>query len=124
MYGTALLPYPATFDSAEGKAFADGYRQLYHKEPDYLGQFGYVQGMLLFEAIARAADKGTLASGGIAEELRKTDRDTLIGRVQFSANGDNPHFVHRMGQHQDKKVVIVWPKQHATGAKVYPGVPW
>ncbi len=124
VYGTALLPYPATFDSPEGKAFADGYRHLYRKEPDYLGQFGYVQGMLLFEAIARAADKGTLAKGGIAEELRKTDRDTLIGRVQFSANGDNPHFVHRMGQHQDRKVVIVWPRQHATGAKVYPGVPW
>lgn len=124
VYGTALLPFPATFDSADGKAFADTYRQLYRKEADYLGQFGYVQGMLLFEAIARAADKGTLAKGGIAEELRKTDRVTLIGRVQFSANGDNPHFVHRMGQHQDKKIVIVWPKQHATGARVYPGVPW
>ncbi|GAB2844528.1 ABC transporter substrate-binding protein [Pseudoduganella ginsengisoli] len=124
VYGTALLPFPATFDTADGKAFSDAYRHLYHKEPDYLGQFGYVQGMLLFEAIARAADKGTLAKGGIADELRKTDRETLIGRVQFAANGDNPHFVHRMGQHQDKKVVIVWPKQHATGAKVYPGVPW
>lgn len=124
VYGTALLPFPATFATSEGKAFADTYRRLYRKEPDYLGQFGYVQGMLLFEAIARAADKGTLAKGGIADELRKTDRDTLIGRVQFSANGDNPHFVHRMGQHQDKKIVIVWPKQQATGRMVYPGVPW
>jgi branched-chain amino acid transport system substrate-binding protein len=124
VYGTALLPFPTTFETPEGKAFSDAYRQLYHKEPDYLGQFGYVQGMLLFEAIARAADKGTVAKGGIADEMRKTDRETLIGRVQFSPNGDNPHFVHRMGQHQDKKVVIVWPKQHATGTKVYPGVPW
>ncbi|MBY0240346.1 MAG: ABC transporter substrate-binding protein [Burkholderiaceae bacterium] len=124
VYGTALLPFPASFESADGKAFADTYRQLYRKQADYLGQFGYVQGMLLFEAIARAFDQGTLAKGGIADELRKTDRETLIGRVQFAANGDNPHFVHRMGQHQDKKIVIVWPKQHATGAKHYPGVPW
>ncbi|MES2118832.1 MAG: ABC transporter substrate-binding protein [Pseudomonadota bacterium] len=124
VYGTALLPFPATFETADGKAFADGYRQLYKKEPDYLGQFGYVQSMLLFEAIARAADKGTVKKGGIAEELRKTDRDTLIGRVQFGANGDNPNFVHRMGQHQDKKIVIVWPKEQATGKPVYPGLPW
>ncbi|AVR97433.1 ABC transporter substrate-binding protein [Pseudoduganella armeniaca] len=124
VYGTALLPYPATFTSADGKAFADTYRQLYKKEPDYLGQFGYVQSMLLFEAIARAADKGSVAKGGIAEELRRTDRDTLIGRVQFGPNGDNIHFSHRMGQHQGKNIVIVWPPQHATGKMAYPAVPW
>jgi branched-chain amino acid transport system substrate-binding protein len=124
VFGTALLPYPAVFDSADGKTFADTYKQLYKKEPDYLGQFGYVQSMLLFEAIARAADKGTLKKGGIADEMRKTDRETLIGRVQFGANGDNINFVHRMGQHQDKKIVIVWPKANATGKTAYPAVPW
>ena len=124
VYGTALLPFPAHFDTADGKAFADAYKALYKKEPDYLGQFGYVQSMLLFEAIARAADKGTVKKGGVAEELRKTDRDTLIGRVQFGANGDNPNFVHRMGQHQGKNIVIVWPKETATGSMVYPGLPW
>jgi branched-chain amino acid transport system substrate-binding protein len=124
VYGTALLPFPATFETADGKAFADTYKALYKKEPDYLGQFGYVQATLLFEAIARAADKGIIKKDGIAEELRKTDRDTLIGRVQFGANGDNPNFIHRMGQHQDKKIVIVWPKESATGKAVYPGVPW
>ncbi|KQW93387.1 branched-chain amino acid ABC transporter substrate-binding protein [Massilia sp. Root418] len=124
VFGTALLPYPATFDTADGKAFSETYKQLYKKEPDYLGQFGYVQSMLLFEAIARAADKGTVKKGGIAEEMRKTDRDTLIGRVQFAANGDNPNFVHRMGQHQDKQIVIVWPKAAATGKIAYPAVPW
>ncbi|GGE77266.1 amino acid ABC transporter substrate-binding protein [Massilia psychrophila] len=124
VYGTALLPFPAQFKTADGKAFADAYKALYKKEPDYLGQFGYVQSMLLFEAIARAADKGTLKKGGVAEEMRKTDRETLIGRVQFSANGDNLNFVHRMGQHQDKKIVIVWPKETATGKLAYPATPW
>lgn len=124
VYGTALLPFPATFDTADGKAFAEAYKALYKKEPDYLGQFGYVQSMLLFEAIARAADKGTVKKGGIAEELRKTDRDTLIGRVQFGANGDNLNFVHRMGQHQGKNIAIVWPPRSATAKMVYPGKPW
>ena len=124
VFGTALLPFPAEFKSADGKAFSDAYKLLYKKEPDYLGQFGYVQSMLLFEAMARAADKGSLKKGGVAEELRKTDRDTLIGRVQFGANGDNPNFVHRMGQHQDKKIVIVWPRENATGKLAYPALPW
>jgi branched-chain amino acid transport system substrate-binding protein len=124
VYGTALLPFPATFEMADGKTFADTYKTLYKKEPDYLGQFGYVQSMLLFEAIARAADKGTVKKGGVAEELRKTDRDTLIGRVQFAANGDNLNFVHRMGQHQGKNIAIVWPKESATAKMVYPGLPW
>jgi branched-chain amino acid transport system substrate-binding protein len=124
VYGTALLPFPATFDTADGKAFAAAYKALYKKEPDYLGQFGYVHSMLLFEAIARAADKGTIKKGGVAEELRKTDRETLIGRVQFGANGDNLNFVHRMAQHQGKNIVIVWPASNATGKMVYPGKPW
>ncbi|WP_158897969.1 ABC transporter substrate-binding protein [Burkholderia sp. L27(2015)] len=124
VYGTALLPFPAEFRSADGRAFADTYKRLFNKEPDYLGQFSYVQSMLLFEAIARAADKGTLKQSGVADEMRKTDRDTLIGRVQFSADGDNPNFTQRMGQHQSGKIVIVWPKDAATGKMNFPGVPW
>ena len=124
VYGTAFLPYPAEFKSADGKAFNDAYQKLYQKEPDYLGQFGYVQATLLFEALARAADKGTLKKNGVIDEMNKTDRQTLIGRVKFSANGDNPNFSHRMGQHQNGKVVIVWPKEEATGKANFPGVPW
>lgn len=124
VYGTAVLPFPAEFKTADGKSFNEAYQKLYKKEPDYLGQFGYVQSMLLFEAIARAADKGTLKKNGVAEEMRKTDRETLIGRVQFSSNGDNLNFSHRMGQHQGSKIVIVWPKEDATGKVNFPGVPW
>lgn len=124
VYGTALLPYPVEFRTEDGKLFSDTYQRLYNKEPDYLGQFGYIQSMLLFEAIARAADAGTINDGGVATELRNTDRDTLIGRVQFNEQGDNPNFVHRMAQHQDGKIVIVWPEQDATGQKNYPAVPW
>jgi len=124
VYGTAFLPYPAEFKSADGRAFNDAYQKLYQKEPDYLGQFGYVQATLLFEAMARSADKGTLKKNGVIDEMSKTDRQTLIGHVKFGANGDNPFFSHRMGQHQGGKVVIVWPKEEATGKANFPGVPW
>ncbi len=125
VYGTALLPVPAEFTTAEGKEFSETYHRLYNKEPDYIGQFGFVQSLLLFEAMARAADAGTLNKGGIAAEMSKTKRQTLIGLVQFDEKGDNPHFTHRMGQHQaGGKVAIVWPKDHATAKMVFPGVPW
>ena len=68
--------------------------------------------------------QGTLKKDGVAEEMRKTDRDTLIGRVQFGANGDNLNFTHHMGQHQGDKVAIVWPKAAATNKMNYPAVPW
>ena len=124
VYGTALLPYPAEFKTTEGREFADTYKKIYNKEPDYLGQFGYVQSMLLFEAIARAADAGTLKTGGLPAELRKSDKETLIGRVKFDDKGDNPFFSHRMGQHQSGKVAVVWPKDSATGKMNFPAVPW
>lgn len=124
VFGTALLPFPAQFKTAEGKAFGAAYQRLYKRDPDYLGLFGYVQSMLLFEALARVADRGAVTRGGVADELRKTDRVTLIGRVRFDANGDNPHFTHRMAQHQGRAIVIVWPPESATGASAYPARPW
>ena len=122
--GTSLLPFPVDYKQAEGKLFADTYRKMFNKDVDYLAQFGYVKAQLLFEAIARAADNGSLKKGGLADEVRKTNKETLIGRVQFDANGDNPNFRHRMGQHQDGRIVIVSPKAEATGPIVWPGLPW
>jgi branched-chain amino acid transport system substrate-binding protein len=125
VYGTAFLPFPTEFATEEGKVFAATYQRLFSKEPDYVGQFGYVQGLALFEAIERAHKAGTLKQpGGLAAELRRTDRETLIGRLQFDEGGDNPNFVQRMGQHQDGKIVIVWPKDAASGPMRFPAVPW
>lgn len=124
VYGTAMLPFPAVFSTPEEKDFAETYKRLFNKEPDYLGQFGFVQSQLLFEAILRSYKKGTLAKGGIADELSKTDTETLIGRVTFDKTGDNSLFQHRMGQHQEGKIVLVWPNKNANGKMNYPGVPW
>lgn len=124
VYGTSTLSFPAEFNTPEEKEFADTYKRLFDKEPDYLGIFGYVQSMLLFEAAAKAADAGTIGQGGIADELRKARTDTLIGPVEFDATGENVNFTHRMGQHQDGKVVLVWPSDAATGQPIFPSVPW
>jgi branched-chain amino acid transport system substrate-binding protein len=122
--GTALLPFPVEYKTPEGKQFADTYKKMFNKDVDYLAQFGYVKAVLLFEAIARAADNGSLKKGALSDELRKTNRDTLIGKVTFDANGDNPNFQHRMGQHQNGKIAIVSPASQATAPIKFPGLPW
>ena len=125
VYGTASMPDPPVYTSAEGQEFAAEYEALFDKNPDYVAQFGYVQSQLLFDAILRAHETGRLDEpGAIAEEMRQIDQSTLIGRVAFNAQGDNPHFTHRMGQHQSGNVVLVWPDSAATGEMKYPGVPW
>ena len=124
VYGTSMLPYPAQFTKPEAKMFADTYQKLYGKFADYLGQFGYVQTRLLLQAVVRAQNAGTLGKDGLADELRKTDEETLIGRVKFNQNGDNPEFAQRMGQHQGDKVVLVWPADAATGKMIFPATPW
>jgi branched-chain amino acid transport system substrate-binding protein len=125
VYGTSTLPYPPKFSAPAAQKFAAVYKELYGKSSDYLGVFGYVQTTLLLDAMLRAEEAGTLDKpGGLAEELRKTDTKTLIGRVKFSEGGDNPAFTHRMGQHQKDEVVLVWPADEATGKMVYPAKPW
>lgn len=124
VYGTAMMAFPAEFRTAEGKEFEQTYKKLYKKEPDYLAQFGYVQALVLFEAIKRTDEKGAAVKSGLADELRKTDRKTLLGRVTFDARGENPNFSQFMGQHQNGKIVIVWPKEEANGKMNFPAVPW
>ncbi|WP_168791332.1 ABC transporter substrate-binding protein [Paraburkholderia aromaticivorans] len=125
VYGTTFTPDPPMYRTAEGQEFASLYRDRYKKEPDYLVQFGFVQTELLFEAIMRSYKAGTLKQkNGIADELRKTDRETLVGHVRFDATGDFDQFAYRMGQHQNGKIAIVWPKEYATANMNYPAVPW
>jgi branched-chain amino acid transport system substrate-binding protein len=122
--GTSTLSWPAEFTTPEAKEFAETYQRMFNKSPDYLGIFGYVQSKLLFEAAAHAQDAGTIDKGGIAEELRKTDTTTLAGKLRFDETGDNAEFSHRMGQHQNGKVALVWPADAATGKINFPKVPW
>lgn len=123
--GTSTLPYPVAFTDPEAQEFAKVYKELHKKAPDYLGVFGYVQTKLLLDAMLRADEAGTLKQpGGIAAELRKSAAETLIGPVRFDEHGDNPEFTHRMGQHQGKQVVLVWPEKAATGPVKFPATPW
>ena len=122
--GTSFLPFPVEVKSEEGRKFAAAYQDMYKKEIEYLATLSFVETTLLCEAIQRAAEAGTLDKGGLADEMRKTDRETMLGRVQFDQTGDNPNFALSMGQHREGKIVLVSPKSAATGDIAYPALPW
>lgn len=122
--GTTPLPYPVDVKDEEGKRFVAGFKAMFNKDIDYAATLSFVKTMVLCEALARAADAGTLKSGGLAEEVRKTSRSSPLGPIVFDAVGDNPNFTLSMGQHQEGKIVLVSPAEQATGKIAYPGLPW
>ncbi|TDT90371.1 MULTISPECIES: ABC transporter substrate-binding protein [Azorhizobium] len=122
--GTSFLPYPVEVKSPEGQKFAATYKEMFNKDIEYLASLSFVETTLLCEAIQRAATAGTLDKGGLVDEMRKTDRETLLGRLQFDQTGDNPNFALSMGQHRDGKIVLVSPKSAATAEIAYPALPW
>ncbi len=122
--GATFLPFPVEMKSEEGQRFSKAYKKMFGKEVEYGPVLSFAMTMVLCEAIVRAGDAGTLARGGLPDELRRTDRPSIVGRIQFDATGDNPYFSLSMAQHQAGKVVLVWPKEAATGTLIYPGLPW
>lgn len=125
VFGPALLPYPVEMNNDEGKEFVAAFRKMFNKEPDYLAEYGFVQSQLMFTAAVRAADKGTLKTGGVSDEVRKASLDTLMGKMQFDDKGDVIGPVAMpMAQHQKGKVAIVWPKAAANAPMSFPAVPW
>jgi branched-chain amino acid transport system substrate-binding protein len=122
--GTSFLPFPVAVKDEEGRRFAEAYRQAYGKDIEYLSTLSFVETTILAEAIAKAAEAGTLKSGGLPETLRATDRRTLLGPVKFDATGDNPLFSLAMGQHRSGQIVLVSPPAAATGPISYPALPW
>ena len=123
--GFVMLSHPVDVRNKEAKEYHETFQKLYKRDgDDSAAQWGFVQTLIMCEAIKRADEKGTLAKGGLVAELRKTNRDSMLGRIKFDATGDNPAFVTRVGQVQDGKIPVVWPKNAANSQVRFPAVPW
>lgn len=123
--GFVMLPHPVDTRNREAKEYTETFRRLYKRDgDDSAAQWGYVQALILCEAIKRADEKGTLAKGGLVPEMRRTNRDSMLGRIRFDETGDNPDFLTRVGQVQKGKIPVVWPKDQANGKVIYPAVSW
>lgn len=125
IFGFVMLPNPIDTSNREAKEYHETFKKLYKRDgDDSAAQWGYVQALIMCEAIKRADEAGTLAKGGLVDELRKTNRESMLGTIKFDETGDNSAFMTFVGQVQNGQIPVVWPKGVANATPVYPGVPW
>lgn len=123
--GFVMLPHPVDMKNKEAKEYHETFRKIYKRDgDDSAAQWGYVQTLIMCEAIKRAAEKGAVTKTSVVAEMRKTSRNTMLGHVKFDETGDNPAFITRVGQVQQGKIPVVWPKKDANAAVKFPAISW
>jgi branched-chain amino acid transport system substrate-binding protein len=98
------------------KKFFSDFQAKYQKNPSTDAAYAFISGNILQHAIERA---GTLDREQIAETLRKTKFDTILGPYEFDERGVNKDQLSFLVQVQNGQRTIVWPKEVAkTGLKL------
>ena len=108
------------------KPFAAAYKKKYGSDPAYTGYTAYDDVYIITDAIKRA---GSTEGDKVVAEMEKTNYEGTIGHIAFY--GKNDQFTHGIKsgpgfvtglvfQWQDKKQVVVWPKNIAEGKLKYP----
>lgn len=104
MYVSAFGPSPAT---AAKKEWIQAYQAVEYRNPDTYSINGYAAAEVLLAGVQKA---GSLDAGKIAAAIRGLDLNTLIGRVQYAADGDRVNAPIYVYQVQNDAFVQVWPK--------------
>lgn len=106
---------------ASSKEFIKKYKAAYNnEEPEWFAALGYETARVMFNALERA---GTLDKTKVRDALAATNLSPSLvvgGKAYFKENGqiDNPYV---MTQNMpDGKVVLIYPKELATGEAVVP----
>jgi branched-chain amino acid transport system substrate-binding protein len=125
VFGATVLPTQIGNDPL-AQEFEQAYRQRYKSRASYHAQTSYAISRLLFDALAKTEQAGALGkSGALADTLRRSQQQTLLGPVRFDQRGDNPNYTAHMGQFRaNGDIDIVWPAASATAKPRFPALPW
>lgn len=125
VFGATVLPTQIGNDPL-AQEFEQAYRQRYKSGASYHAQTSYAISRLLFDALAKTEQAGALGkSGALADTLRRSQQQTLLGPVRFDQRGDNPNYTAHMGQFRaNGDIDIVWPAASATAKPRFPALPW
>jgi branched-chain amino acid transport system substrate-binding protein len=111
------LPYPGA------KEYFDKFTKKYNQETEYHGAEAYAAAFVIADALTRTSSH---AANDVREALAKTDMMTVFGPVKFVAyekftnQNKLPTY---LVQWIDGKLELVWPKEVASKAYLYP-VDW
>ncbi len=103
MFVSAFGPSPK---SVADPAWTEAYQAVEYRNPDTYSINGYAAAEVLLAAVQKA---GSLDANRIASAIRGLKLDTLIGAVQYDANGDRvdaPIFIYQV---KGGEFVQVWP---------------
>jgi branched-chain amino acid transport system substrate-binding protein len=127
IYGTSIWEIgtaPEAVRKEETRIVA-AYKARFGEEPSYIAMLGYLSTQYMLDAIlAGARDHSSYAADRTRAALRSLDAVGPIGRVAFDDKGDPKYFSAVLFQTQKGKQVVVYPRDRATGAAVFPAVPW
>jgi branched-chain amino acid transport system substrate-binding protein len=112
------LPFPGA------RQFYEKYLQEFKEPPQFQGAQAYVALFVIADAINRASE---LTPAGIREALTYTDMQSMYGQIKFISYGKKTQqnsLPTYLGQWQEGKFELVWPREYAAKPFVYPLPAW
>ena len=106
--------------SPAAKAYFNAHVKHFQKEPDRWAS-GHVWAGL--QILQQAIEKVGLDRKAIRDYIAATEFQTIIGPIRFQGS-ENISTPGTIGQWQKGEFEVVWPKDHATAAPVFPKPPW
>jgi branched-chain amino acid transport system substrate-binding protein len=98
------------------KAFVEGFRKKFGKEPNTTTMHGYTSARALLAAIEKVLQEGAQPTGeAVSQALARLDLQLPMERLTFDEHGDPQHYQHVVVQIQKQRLVVVYPPGRATG---------
>jgi branched-chain amino acid transport system substrate-binding protein len=118
LFGTCAwnpgITWPGTEDMS--RAFTEGFKKRFGEEPNTTNMHGYTSAKAMLAAIgAVLQDKQDLTGEAVSRALSKLDLTLPMGRLAFDEHGDPRYYEHVVVQIQNRKMVVVYPPERATG---------
>lgn len=98
------------------RAFVEGFRKRFGKEPNTTTMHGYTSARALLAAIEAVLKDGAQPTGeAVSRALAGTDLQLPMERLTFDGHGDPQHYQQVVVQIQKQRLVVVYPPERATG---------
>ena len=127
LYSTCAWDSEFTLPGTESasKNFIERFRRMFNRQPNTTNMHGYTSTRALIEAMRKVLHSGqSLTGANIRQALTVIDLTLPMERLVFNQMGDPKNYRHVIVQIQSGRLVVVHPRQRATGTDIYPVPPW
>ncbi len=127
LFGTTSWEPEITMPGTEeaSRAFVEGFKAQFGKEPDPLAMHGYTAARAILVAVESLIEKKIPLNGpNLRDELSKIDLLLPLERLKFDPNGDPLNYERVIIQIQGGKHIPVYPQERARGRALYPMPSW